>query len=159
MPAELVFVEQAPGISQSQRHSGKHRCQHPPAPHASRHGFAIKPLQLQFGQFQTRRGAAVNQQEILIRAPERSGENQNRAGQLSLSDGTAFVILKKMYAKAPMAAATSAASIPAAAMRRPMGAVAAGFQILADARSPVFLPARSRFPLKQAVEAPAQAPQ
>ena len=96
VPAELIFVEQAPGISQAERHPGKHGCQHPPAAYGARHRIAVKSLQLEFGQLQARRGAAVNQQKILVGAPERSDQEQSRSGHLGRAMALSFVILKKM---------------------------------------------------------------
>src|SRR6478672_1952670 len=74
VPAEFILIEQAPGVSQTQRDPGQHGREHAPSPDISWHRISVKLLQLKPGELQTWRNAAVDQQEVLVGTPENAGE-------------------------------------------------------------------------------------
>ena len=51
MPAELVFIQETPGIAQGEGQTGENRGQHPPAAKFSRHWSAVEAAQAEFRQF------------------------------------------------------------------------------------------------------------
>ena len=75
VPAEPVFVEKVPGISHAQRGAREQRHKHPPAANTLIGRAAIESAQLQPGDFQSRRVASVDQEEILIRRPQNAAQN------------------------------------------------------------------------------------
>src|SRR6185312_1270429 len=74
VPAEPVFVEEAPGVAQAERQAGQDGRQHSPAAQPQRDRTAVEAMQLELRQLQARRGAAVNQQQVLIGGPHQSDE-------------------------------------------------------------------------------------
>src|SRR5207248_4528342 len=81
MPGELVFVQEAPGVSQAERNERENRCEYAPASQISRGGRAIEAGDSQIGGAQTGRGPTKNQKSELIGEPQCYGERCGNFGR------------------------------------------------------------------------------